>query len=411
MKNKNVMLLVMVGAVLAALAWMTSREQVPAGSNRIGKKLLPELAVNAVDEIIIATTAQTARVARVDSAWVLPDRYGYPANFETIRGLMLKLADLKIGQAFKAGDRQRATMELTPEAATTLTLKAGGNTLVELRLGTNRQAASADAMPYGMGGMTDGRYLAITDDPMVYLVGDSLFEAVTEAKSWIDTALLDISTEEVTAITLTNPEDGSFSLVKGADGKLAFETPEEGKPFDDAKTWSLTGVLSYLTLQDVADPAGNDESLGFTAPRTFSVATMNGTQYTLRVSDPIEGSDERHVRITVAFTPPTATDEATTNETTAAATAEANRETEAAAKALHAKLSPWTFRIAGHKAGTLVSTRESLVKQPEPPAAAAEAEPTDPSDPSDQTDQPAVNPAQSPATPNQPETEETTDEQ
>lgn len=408
MKNKNVMLLVMAGAVLAALAWMTSREQVSDGANRIGQKLLPDLAVNAVDEIIIATAAQTARVARVDNAWVLPDRYGYPADFETIRGLMLTLADLRIGQAVKAGDGQRARMALTPETATTITLKAGGNRLVDLRLGINRQASNDDAMPYGMGGMTDGRYLAITGDPMAYLVGESLHEAVAEAKRWMDTALLDVSAEEVTTITMTNPEDGRFSLVKGEDGKLAFETPENSKPFDDTKSWTLTGALSYLTLQDVADPAASGESLGFTTPRTFSVATKNGTQYTLRVSDPIDGSDERYVRIAVAFDAPAAT-----NET---AVAEANLEAEAAAKALHEKLSPWTFRIASYKAGTLASPREALVK---PPEAAAEptndlTDRTDRSDRSDQreeTAEQAAEPAEPPQTPNQPETEENTDEQ
>jgi hypothetical protein len=418
MKNKHVILLVIAGVVLGTLAWMTSREQVPAGANRIGQKLMPDLAVNAVDEIIIATGAQTARVAKVDNAWVVPERYGYPAKFETIRGLMLKLADLKIGQAFKAGDRQRAQMDLTPEAATTLTLKAGGNTLAVLRLGADRQAGQADMMPVRMGRMTDGRYLAINGDPMVYLVGDSLHEAATDPKRWMDTSLLDVSADSVTTISLTNPEDGTFALVKGADGKLAFEAPEEGKPFDEAKNWSLTGALGYLTLQDVADPAADDAALGFSTPRTFSMATTNGTTYTLRVSDPIVGSDERYVRIAVAFNapplPPTelqpeakTENEAATDEVAIAA--EANRQAEAAAKALHAKLSPWTFRIAVHKAGTLASSRESLVKQPKPAADAPandltdQTDPADPADPADQTDLTAQ--------PNQPETEETTDEQ
>jgi len=308
-------------------------------------------------------------------------------------------------------------MELTPEAATTLTLKAGGKTLVELQLGVDRKAANADAMPSGMmmGGMTDGRYLAIKGDPMAYLVGESLFEAVAEAKRWMDTSLLDVQADAVSTITISNPEDGSFTLVKGADGKLAFAEPEEDKPFDDTKTWSLTGALGYLTLEDVADPAAD---VGFTEARLFSAATTNGMQYILSVSDPIAGSDERYVRIVVDFSAPTATGEATTNETAAAATAEANRAAEATAQALNAKLAPWTYRIAGYKASTLVSTRESLIKQPEPPAAAAAAaeqtDQADPTDPPDPAEQPAVSPAQpaeSPATPNQPETKETTHEQ
>jgi len=253
---------------------------------------------------------------------------------------------------------------------------------------------------------------------MAYLVGESLFEAVAEAKRWMDTSLLDVQADAVSTITISNPEDGSFTLVKGADGKLAFAEPEEDKPFDDTKTWSLTGALGYLTLEDVADPAAD---VGFTEARLFSAATTNGMQYILSVSDPIAGSDERYVRIVVDFSAPTATGEATTNETAAAATAEANRAAEATAQALNAKLAPWTYRIAGYKASTLVSTRESLIKQPEPPAAAAEAanptdqtDPTDPTDPPDPAEQPAVSPAQpaeSPATTNQPETKENTDEQ
>lgn len=414
MKNKNIIILVVVGAVLAVLAWMTSREEAPAGANRIGRKLLPELAVNAVDEIILSTATQTARVSRVGNTWVLPDRYGYPANFETIRGLMLKLGDLKIGQTFKAGERQLTQMKLTPSTATTITLKAGNNPLAALRLGASREASGNDMMPMGMGGMTDGRYVAIDGDPMVYLIGESLHEAATDPKRWMDTSLLDVSADEIETITLTNPDDGSFTLVKGEDGKLDFESTTEDKPFDESKAYSLTGALSYLTLQDVADPAHDDDVLGFTNPRTFSVATKNGTRYNLQVSAPIDGSDERYIRINVAFeAPPLPTSdvppeakteqEAATDEVAVAA--EANRKAEADAKALQERLAPWTFRIASYKANAMVSSLASLVKQPEPAAEETTVNPTEQTDQTDQTD-----PSDQPATPNQPETEETTHE-
>jgi len=261
--------------------------------------------------------------------------------------------------------------------------------------------------------MTDGRYLAIKDDPMAYLVAESLHEAVADAKRWMDTTLLDVQAEAVSAITLSNPEDGSFTLVKGADGKLAFAEPEDDKPFDDTKTWSLTGALGYLTLEDVADPSADVAALGFTTPRLFSVATTNGTQYILSVSDPIADSDERYIRIAVAFnapplpvseTPPEAKTEKEAATDAVAVAAEANRAAESAAEALHAKLSPWTYRIAGYKAGALASTRASLVKQPE---ANDQTDRTDLTDPSDQPG----DVAEQPETTNPPETEDTTNEQ
>jgi hypothetical protein len=375
MKNKNVILLVVVGVVLAAVAWLTSRDKTAPGSNRIGTLLLPELAVNAVDEIEIASTTQTARVSKVDNAWVLPDRYGYPANFETIRRLMLKLTDLKIGQAFNASDSQRQQMQLAPQAATTITLKSEGNPLVELQLGVNREAKTATPLPYGMGGMTDGRYLAIKGDPMVYLVGESLHDAETDVKRWMDTTVLDVSPDSIETITLSNPDDGSFTLAKGEDGKLTFTGEQSDQLFDETKDYSVKGALSYLTMQDIADPKADDQSLGFTTTRTFEAHTTDGTIYHLDVSDPIDDSKERYIRVAVTYDNASLASDAEEEPTETASDTDTTNSTERAssdngvmkaAAALNTKLAPWTFRIASYKADALTSTLDSLIKKPEP---------------------------------------------
>lgn len=390
MKNKNLIILIVAGVVLAALAWMTSREEQPAGTNRIGKTLLPDLAVNDIDELIITSGLQTARVSRVDGTWVLPSRYQYPANFENVRRLMLNLAELKIGQAFHASDRQRDQMALTPAKATTIQLKSKGNTVAELKLGVNREATQADAMPLGMAGaMTDGRYLAIANDPMAYLVADSLHDAQADIKRWLNTTILDVSANAVKSITLSNPDDGTFSLVKNADNKLEFAEGDE--TFDESKAYALTGALSYLTLQDVADPNASDEDLGIDGRYSFSVSTTNHIVYTVTVSDKIDTTDERYISVDVAYVPPaeadtpptaqTAEDEAerATNAVTEVASASSDDAARQQAKELKQKLAPWTYRIAGYKANTLVSTRASLIKEPEdvPVDTATEPESTD----------------------------------
>lgn len=375
MKNKNVSLLVAVAAVLAALAWMTSHNRTPESTTRIGHKLLPKLAVNAVDEIIIASATETVRVAKAESGWKVPDHYDYPANFETIRQLMLKLEQLKIGQVITVSDRQREQMELTAASATAITLKTGGNEMLTLLLGANRIPENAAPGPYGMGSMPDGRYVAIKDDPSAYLIGDVLREVSTQSTRWMDTSLLDVSAESVTDITIENPDDGAFTVSKGNDEKLNFAPADESTPFDDTKSYALTGALSYLTIQDIADPALDDEALGFKAARRFTVKTKDGTRYDLQVSDPVDASGDRNIRIAVAFDEPPSTPPAAPDADKKDLQAEADRLTsinaaKTKAAELNAKLSPWTFRISSYKANTFASTHDSLVKKPEPPAEA-----------------------------------------
>lgn len=371
MKNKHVMALVVAGAALAAAAWFSSREKAPATSARIGAILLPGLDINAVDSIEIVSATETTRVTRAESGWQLPDRYYYPANFETIRQLLLKLESLKIGQALTASGAQREQVELSTPASTVLRLTAGGHPVAELTLGAVRNPQGADAGPYGFGSMPDGRFVAVNSDPAVYLVSDSLHEVSTSPQRWMDSTLLDVSPDAVTAVSLENPDDGVFTLRKGQDGAWDFDPAKEATPFDNTKSFTLTGALSYLTMQDVADPVRTDAELGFAGkPRRFRVDTKDGTFYDLLVGEPASEDGDRHIRITVGFhAPPIIAfeggDEA---QAKAADSILAAEDAQNKAAALHARLSPWTFRIPSYKANPLASSRDSLVKKPETPA-------------------------------------------
>jgi hypothetical protein len=375
MKNNHLFALVAAGAVLGTLAWLSSRERTPAASARIGAELLPDLDVNTVDEIMVSTATETARVVRAESGWQLPERYYYPASFETIRQLMLNLDRLEIGQVITANGQQREKMELSDAAATVIRLKAAGQQVAEIALGAMRQPQNAEAGPYGFGGMPEGRYVAINNDPSVYLISDMLYEAAAQQQRWLDSALLDVSPEAVSSVTIENPADGTFRLRKGTDGKLDFDPADKAAPFDDSKAFTLTGALSDLAMQDVADPVLADEALGFTGqPRRFRVEATDGTRYDVRIGEPVNESGDRHIRIAVGFEAPPVPAVAEGDDAAAKAADSiiSAEEAKAKADALHAKLSPWTFRIASYKAGNMTPTRESLIKKPEPPPAAVE---------------------------------------
>ncbi|HAS81992.1 MAG TPA: hypothetical protein DCS43_04790 [Verrucomicrobia bacterium] len=335
----------------------------------MGSKLLPKLAINAVDEIRIATGSDTVRVVRTENGWVLPERYNYPANFETVKQFMIKLADLKIGQVVKANDAQRQKMGFSSDSVVNLTLKAGANEIVTLAMGATRQTQGAQASPYGS--IPDGRYVAIKGDPAVYLIGDAMNEASAQPSRWLDTALLDITPEDVSTITLENPEDGIIVLRRDDQGKVDFDPADAATPFDESKAYGLSGALNYLSFQEVADPSLDDAALGFATARTFTLKTKAGIRYQLRVSDRIGESSERYIRIKATADQPAAAATADGGDDTAKK--EADKTLAAKADELNKRFAPWTYKIASYKADTLVSTRESLIKKPDPaPAEAAE---------------------------------------
>ncbi len=368
MNNKHVMILVAVGAALAALAWLTSREAVPGGDFHTGAKLLPGLDVNAVHEILITTATDTTRIVRAESGWQLPDRYYHPADFGRIRQFLIKLDRLTIGQAVVAGESQREQMGLREPSATVITLGAEDRPPTRLYLGAPRQAPQTHAEPPMFGGRHGGRYVAVEGQPVACLIDDMLHEVSALPVRWMETTLLDVNSASVTAITFENPKDGVFRLRKDKSGQWGFDPATTRLALDDTKVASLTGVLSFLTVLDVADPVLTDAVLGFTdAPWQMRVQTENGTRYDIRVSVPDPENGERYIRVGVGFEAPSAfiIADGEGAQGKALDMIVAAEETQTAADALHQKLSPWTYRLSAFKADIFSTRRESLIKPPE----------------------------------------------
>ncbi len=363
MRTKPLITLLTAGVALGAIAWWTSLD--PAASRETGRRLLPVFPVNDIDEIVITDGVVTARVTRVDNTWRLPGQHGYPARFETVRALLVKLDDLRIGQTLAANSRQRERMGVAPDQGITATLFAGGNPVAVLQLGAFRhRETDSSNMPFARDSFPDGRFVAVQNDPDVYLIADTFSDISADPLHWLDRTLLDVRSDTVQAITIENPEDGVFTLVRDDGGKLRFK--DNDISFDDDKSFSLLNMLSWFTLQSVADPALDDEALGLADPRLFSVLTRDGTRYSLEVGAPLDDGADRHVRITVGFE---SSGESGSDAEMASAAAEGARQ-------LNARLAPWTLRIPAHKASALAPSRQSLIKATEPPPEAATPSPT-----------------------------------
>ncbi len=344
-------------------------------SSAAGAKLLPDLSVNSIDRIELESDDNSVVIAKSKEGWLIPAKFNYPADFTRVRDLILALGDITIGQIIRANDAQKRDIKLTPELAIRIRLSGDGETLAELLLGDMRKSKSSSPQMTAYRGMPDGRYVSADNGETVCLTADILREAVTDPNAWMDQQIAHVAESEINTILATPSGGPSLQWIR-KDDELTLDDLAEDEELDTTKAYAVKSALSYLRFNDIADPSLSDEELGLTSPSTFVVTTKAGTTYTVQIGSSPENSTDRYARLAVAFTaPPTEEKEDTEDE--AAATTEPDAAEENAAR-LHRKVSPWTFRIANHKAEAMETARDLLIKQPDPPDEDASDEPTPP---------------------------------
>src|SRR5688572_24504475 len=94
--------LVLGGAGLAVV-WRGADDYRASGA-RIGAKLLPNLKISDVAEVRLQDAKSQATLARKEKHWVVQERGGYPASFQEISDLMIKLVELKVTQSEQVGE-------------------------------------------------------------------------------------------------------------------------------------------------------------------------------------------------------------------------------------------------------------------------------------------------------------------
>lgn len=399
MTGKRLLMLLGIGIVLVGIAWWTSRDTSNV-SPLMGCKLIKNLDLNAIDEIVITAGSETSRVARTDSGWVMPSRYDYPANFENIRQFMLKLERLTIGQVADVNEAQKTELGMTAASATHVKLLAEDDVTTELLLGNIREGQRA-AGPRGFGAPQGGRFVSNDGGDTVCLIAEALHEVTPRADAWLKTDLLNVAGDDLKRIEIAPQAEPAFTLVRDKEDALTLANLNKNETFDSSKRYSLQNALSRLQLKEVANPETSDAELGFSDPGRFRAWAKDGRFFDLTLSSPIGDTNDRYVRIAAGFEEPKAADtkSAEDNEETEAKPEDTTAQLKADVAALNDRLSQWTFRIQGYKADTLCTSRKSLIKEPEANAAAtseadqpqADAVPTESDAPKAATDQAATN--------------------
>jgi hypothetical protein len=350
MKKAKLFGLVLAAVVLGLLASWTGRSRQPQKPGQLGKPVLPGLSINAIGRIEIAQQSKTVTLANTDEGWVVPSLYNYPADVARIRENLLALRDLKIG-AVQRGARIDSTN------ATLVDLQdERGKPLASIRLGDVRTRPNSQ---YGWD-IPDGRSVAANANDTVYLVKESLSAFEPDAKSWVNTEVLNVQASDVARVVLSGP-DGAATLDRSS-GALTLTGLAEGESCDASKVSGVASALGYLRFSDLADPALTDAQTGVATGHTFTVTTTDGTIYAARIGAAAPDRSDRYLRIAVSAQP------VSTNA------AERASVTQQAAE-LNRSVSPWLFLISSWNADNMTRSRAYFIQAPTPPPASPEPPP------------------------------------
>jgi len=330
MDSKKLSILVIILVVVGSLAYLTQQpSSTPASGLSAGDKIMPVFDANAVARFEVSGPEGTTRLKREDGRWLVESLYGYPADFSKLASQIRGLQDLKAGQVVRNGQNYLDEFGLDEASASWLTLSdESGTELAKLGLGQERE-----------GGMNE-RYVK-TPDAEVALVDGEINRLPTKGQEWIDTTLLNVSSDQLTRITVAHDKN-SYTLNIGSNTSYSVEGMKEKKEEIDSNTAGrLARALQYMNFTEVLDPATSDEALGFDAPTTYTATAKNGVTYTLRVGNGQESGTPVRVQVThEGDTPP-----------------ENLKELQA-----HAS---WTYLISSYSAEGLILGRNDVVKKKE----------------------------------------------
>lgn len=308
MNKKQLILVIVLGLVLggAGLFVMKNRQSsFSEGTQRMGSKLLGDYDINAIAAIRIQNASNTVNLVKAGDVWTLEERAGYPANFGTLRPLLLNLRELKVAKAVRVGPSRLPVLELVPPdkngAGVLMELKdSSGKTTKSLLLGAKHMREATGDSPFGGdSAWPDGRYVMVDGNPEnIALVSDPLTQVEPRPQDWISKDWFKVEKLKSVSLVSTNATNNWKVARETEAGPWKLVDAKPGEELDTSKSSSVTSALSYPSFNDVAT---NDspEVTGLDQPIVATLETFDDFVYTVKIGDQT-ADDNYYVQVDVA---------------------------------------------------------------------------------------------------------------
>ena len=366
-----VVVLLVLGAAGAALVWQDVDAYRASGA-RIGARLLPEFKIADVAQVRLQDGKQQVTLARKEKSWAVQERGGYPANFQEISDLALKLLELKVTQTEQVAETLLPRLQLADPGK-----GEGAGTLVEFKDGAGKPLARLvlgkkvlkkdplNPLPSAKDGVPAGRYVRVADaKDTVTVVSDPLNNAEAGPGRWLDKLFFKVDRIKTLA---AGPEGAAprWKIARSEEwGQWKFAAG--GGNLNPSAAVTAVNKLGGLAFDDVV-PDPRPEGAG--KPLVVVAETFDNLTYTVKLARSKAGEDYR-LAFSVAGAPlrsrpPEKGEKGEQKERRDKEFAESLKRLEARV-ALEKVLSQWTYVVSAREVEPLLRERGDMVARRPP---------------------------------------------
>ena len=293
MNRKQLTLLIVLGVVLGGLGWMAWRKQKAPYTESIAKMgglLLTNFPINDVEQLVIKQPKSELTLAKKNDIWVVKDRADYPANFGTIRDLIIKFSEVKVAAPNTVGPSRLPMLELVPPdkgPGTQVDFKdKSGKLIKSVLLGAKsmRDAPGGNEMFGGGGASANGRYVMVGGDiSTVALVTEPFNSADTKPDEWLNKEWFKVEKHKTLSVVTTNATNNWKLTRESETGEWKLADLKPSETLDRSKSTVATSTFSYPSFTDIATNS-SPAATGLDHPAIIgTIETFDGFTYTVKI--------------------------------------------------------------------------------------------------------------------------------
>lgn len=378
-------------AALGSFAYFANKTRASATAPEVTGALFPSLheKLNDADRLSIDAADGPLTFAKVDGAWNLVERGGFPADSVKVGTYLLTLEGAERVERKTSRPERYADLGLDPDAEegapTKVAVAAGEQTLADLWVGKRRATGAETAY-----------YVRVEGEDATWVAGGDL-AASTRLADWADTQMIDLERERMLAVRVAHPDGKVLEAARQKDQDstermtlLAIPPGQELQ--SEWVTSRFDGGLSRLAFDDVESAEGAEFAADQAVKATYW--TKHGLAVTLETLAKEDGG--LRTRVSAAYDPggapgqiavlPESAEELPDLISGEEGSEEGEdpdggepeevpptpEELQAEADEINAQLGGWIYHLPEYKAQALRPTMDELVKDIEPEEEAGE---------------------------------------
>lgn len=330
MTPRNVLILLAAGVILIGLSiWVSSTRHLAPASDA-GHLVIPglEAKLNSITQVTLKKGDDTrTTLKKGTTGWIVGER-GWPADSGKVRKLLLQLADLTVVE-----DKTRLPENYPLLGVEDVTSPKATGTLVTLVTPAKRYSLIIGKSFDGESG-----FVRVAGSPQS-LLAKPLMTVDADPKTWLDSALIDLSMDRVKSFDVKPAQGRPYSASrknKAQEDFVVAGVPRGRKLTSPAAADPIAGALSELELDDVQKaPAKVNGKVFHVVYHTFDGLNVD-------IAGHKEGTTDL-VTLSVQGT---------------------SKSSAAEAKTLSARFTGWEFELPSWKYDTIFQPLDSLLQKP-----------------------------------------------